>query len=155
MSKFRRMKLIPENEIKNDATKKELFNVIRYETPGTLRQMSDLDEDIKKILNSKLDENSKAKLYSQSLRRFLAFKKLHDSESKTTTGNSNLTILPESTPAEDKKKKKKVKKTKREVTTKVKKSSLKKSSRKPKKTTLPKELFLPTNIQSDNSWFDY
>ena len=152
------MKLVPENDIINDKTKKELFNVIRYDTPPNQSQMSDLDEDIKKILNSKLDENSKSKLYSQSLRRFLAFKRLHDSESKKLKGTSSLSILPESTPPADKKKKKKTsQRIKREVTSKFKKSSHKKSSNKQKKATLPKELFLPTSSKSDenNTWFDY
>ena len=157
MSNFKRMKLVPENDIINDKTQKELLNVIRYDTPGNQRQMSDLDEDIKKILNSKLDENSKSKLYSQSLRRFLAFKRLHERESKTSTAKSSLTILPESTKTSGKKKKKKTERSKREVKSNLKLSSYNKSLKKQRKTTLPKELFLPTSSHTDNnnSWLDY
>ena len=73
MSKFKRMRLVPE--ITSNKTN-ELKNVFRYETPTNQRQMSDLDDAMKRILNSDLDEYSKSKQYSETLRKFLTFKNL-------------------------------------------------------------------------------
>ena len=73
MSSFKKMKLVPDTS----SNKNELKNIVRYETPTNLRQMSVLDEEMQKILNSDLDEHSKSKLYTESLRKFLTFKQLN------------------------------------------------------------------------------
>ena len=143
------MKLVPESDLKNEQTK-ELLNVARYETTPSLKQMSDLDEDISKILKSKLDEDSKAKLYSQSLRRFLTFKRQHTSESKDSFGKSKLSLIPVSTPGDEKKKK--AKKTTKKSKRSIKNKTVRK--RKPQR-----RIILPINIEDDDNnngdWVEY
>ena len=73
------MKLVPE--ITSNKTN-ELKNIFRYETPQNQRQMSDLDNEMKQILNSDLDEYSKSKQYSETLRKFLTFKNLSSQSDK-------------------------------------------------------------------------
>ena len=79
MSNFKRMRLVPE--ITSNKTN-ELKNIFRYETPSNQRQMSDLDNEMKQILNSDLDEYSKSKQYSETLRKFLTFKNLSSQSDK-------------------------------------------------------------------------
>ena len=67
------MKLVPYISTK----KNELKNIVEYETPVNQSQMSDLDDEMKQILDSDLDEYSKSKLYSETLRKFLTYKQLH------------------------------------------------------------------------------
>ena len=83
MSLFKKMKLVPDVQSNNN--KNDLKYVTRYEPPSNIQQMSDLDDEMKKILNSDLDEYTKAKLYSESLRKFIFYKKLNsqkDSKNK-------------------------------------------------------------------------
>ena len=65
------MKLISDNEF-------DVKNVVKQNTPVNISRLSDLDRDIASILNKNIDEQLKAKLYSQSLRRYLTFKKLRE-----------------------------------------------------------------------------
>ena len=74
MSLFKKMKLVPD--VQSNKNKNDLKSVIDYETSTNIRKMNDLDDEMKKILNSDLDEYTKSKLYSESLRKFILFKKL-------------------------------------------------------------------------------
>ena len=71
---FRKMKLVSEDP------SSIYSNIYKHDTSVNISRLSDLDQDIKTILNQDIDESSKAKLYSQTLRRFLTFKKLKQEE---------------------------------------------------------------------------
>ena len=86
MSRFKKMRLVNDND-KN--MKEDIQNIIKYETPIHLQNMSDLDQEIDSILKSKIDLNTKAKLYSEILRKFLLFKKIHDKKTKFNQMKSN------------------------------------------------------------------
>ncbi len=76
MSNFKRMRLINEDEIIHDK-KDDIFGPSKHETSPHILRMSDLDDQINDILKSNLNEENKAKLYSQALRKFLTYKRLH------------------------------------------------------------------------------
>jgi hypothetical protein len=80
MSSFKKMKLIENEDSEKDKTTEDILNAIRLTTPVNLKQISDLDLEIKKILDKKLDDYQKAKLFSQVLRRYLTFKRKHEAE---------------------------------------------------------------------------
>ena len=86
MSRFKKMRLVNEND-KN--IKEDIQNIIKYETPMHLQNMSDLDQEIDSILKRKIDSNTKAKLYSEILRKFLLFKKIHNKQTKFNQMKSN------------------------------------------------------------------
>lgn len=73
MTSFRKMRLVNDNVF--DPTR-----VMKHETAPSVSRMSDLDLNIESILNQNVDADSKAKLYSQTLRRFLTYKKQHQEE---------------------------------------------------------------------------
>src|SRR5882757_11563646 len=67
MSKFKKMRLVPfddESQINIESNLKDIV------IPTPIKQMSELDNEIQSILNSDLNENTKSKLYSDSLRKF-------------------------------------------------------------------------------------
>ena len=72
MTTFRRMKLI--NEAGNNPV--DFANIVKHQTNPIIHRMSDLDNDIDTILNQDLDDELKAKLYSQTLRRFMSMKNI-------------------------------------------------------------------------------
>ena len=76
MSNFKRMRLINEDEI-IPQKKDDIFGYSKHETSPHILRMSDLDDQINDILKSNLNEENKAKLYSQALRKFLTYKRLH------------------------------------------------------------------------------
>src|SRR5437868_10294351 len=78
MSSFKRMKLVNDNYSSNYD---DLSKILKYDTPTSLHRMSDLDSDMINILNRDIEEETKAKLYSQALRRFLTFKQQHHEDS--------------------------------------------------------------------------
>jgi len=80
MSNFKRMKLVPDNI--DSPLQTHSTNILKHQIPVSLSRLNDLDSEINDILISTVDENLKAKLYSQALRRFLTFKKLHKEETE-------------------------------------------------------------------------
>ena len=78
MSNFKKMRLVDFNAKSTESN--DVFNMIKHETPTHLRRVNDLDLEIKDILNSEIDEENKAKLYTQALRRFITFKNLHEDQ---------------------------------------------------------------------------
>ena len=93
MSLFKKMKLVPDVQSSNN--KNDSKNIIRYETPSNLRQMNDLDDEMKKILNSDLDEYTKSKLYSEALRKFILLKKSNSQRDSVNKIPVCLDIYPE------------------------------------------------------------
>ena len=75
MSNFKKMRLVSDS--KTNKIQSDLSNIYRHETYPELQRLNDLDLEIKEILNSNIDEVAKAKLYSQTLRKFLTYKQLH------------------------------------------------------------------------------
>lgn len=71
---FRKMKLV------NDDQSTSLSNIYKHDIPVNTSRLSDLDQDVKSILDQNMSDSLKAKLYSQTLRRFLTFKKLKQDE---------------------------------------------------------------------------
>ena len=78
MSTFKRMKMVPVDPKSDEITK-----LYKASAPIKLRRMIDLDTEMNEILNENIDTEAKAKLYSQALRKFLAYKKQHIEESMT------------------------------------------------------------------------
>jgi hypothetical protein len=78
MSNFKKMKLVDLDEQKG--LQRNVFRTEKYTTSKHLRRISGLDKQMNEILNSKLDEITKVKLYSQALRKFLTFKKKHEED---------------------------------------------------------------------------
>ena len=76
MNSLKKMKLTSESSPHESLISK----VYKHQTPINVTRMSELDQEIDTVLNQDIDENLKAKLYADSLRRFLTFKKLklHD-----------------------------------------------------------------------------
>ena len=72
MTTFRRMKLM--NEAGNNSV--DFANIMKHQTNPIIHRMSDLDNDIETILNQDLNDELKAKLYSQTLRRFMTMKNI-------------------------------------------------------------------------------
>src|SRR5882757_10000265 len=86
MSKLKKMRLVPFDEEPQTNLETNLKNIVTFETPTSIKQMSELDNQIQSILNSNLDVNSKSKLYSDSLRKFMNIKrKYNQSEAKNKT----------------------------------------------------------------------
>ena len=77
------MRLVPfddESQINIESNLKDIV------IPTPIKQMSELDNEIQSILNSDLDENTKSKLYSDSLRKFNIIKqKYSQSDIKNKT----------------------------------------------------------------------
>ena len=82
MSAFKRMKLVSD-EKNADSNRRidELSKLMKYQIPINLQRMSDLDSNINEILSRNIDQETKAKLYTQALRRFLTFKQQHIEDS--------------------------------------------------------------------------
>ena len=76
MNSLKKMRLTSENPPQESFISK----VYKHQTPINVTRMSELDQEIDTLLNQDIDENLKAKLYADSLRRFLTVKKakLHD-----------------------------------------------------------------------------
>ena len=72
MTSFRRMKLI--NEAGNNQF--DLANIVKHETNPITQRLSDLDNDIETILKQNLNDELKAKLYAQTLRRYTSLKSI-------------------------------------------------------------------------------
>lgn len=68
------MKLIPYNDDVND--EKIMLENYLQQTDPTVNKISILDHQMKSILNSDLDEDSKLKLYQQTLNKLLTVKNL-------------------------------------------------------------------------------
>ncbi len=91
MSNFKRMRLINEDEI-IPHKKDEIYGFAKHETSPHILRMSDLDDQINDILKSNLNEENKAKLYSQALRKFLTYKRLHQ-DKQLVDRNQGLDLL--------------------------------------------------------------
>ena len=129
MSNFKRMRLINEDEI-IPHKKDDIFGLAKHETSPHILRMSDLDDQINDILKSNLNEENKAKLYSQALRKFLTFKRLHQ-EKQILDRSQGLDLLKKlnitSTPRKIRVKKKKIPKVrKRKIIIKKKKKNIRK-----------------------------
>lgn len=64
----------------------------KHITPPKLKIMSDLDAEMKFILSSENDEYTKAKLYSEALRKYLIYKQLNEEELQYDTTHTNKLI---------------------------------------------------------------
>lgn len=87
MSNFKKMRLVNEGQNKSD-----IFKIAQHDIPVNLKRVSDLDTEINTILSSDIDEENKAKLYSQTLRKYLTFKRLHQDQ-KVAQRNKTLNFL--------------------------------------------------------------
>ena len=88
MNKFKKMRLIPyeDSRIEPEIDTNNIKSYVNFETPPSVKQMHDLDNDMEAILKSNLDVDTKSKLYSNTLRKFLNTKqKFIQSESNTKT----------------------------------------------------------------------
>jgi len=74
MSNFKKMRLVEDNQPNN----RDLFS--QFTTSPTVQRLSELDIEIRDILNREINEREKAKLYSQTLRKFLIYKQKHEDE---------------------------------------------------------------------------
>lgn len=80
MSNFKKMKLVRDEKESANVNNFHLSNGNRHKISPNLKQLNNLDIEINEILNSNINESSKAKLYTQALRKFLTFKKLHQED---------------------------------------------------------------------------
>lgn len=71
MSSFKKMRIVSNNEEIMQSEKPKLYT----ESSKHLSRLTDLDNQIKNILNRDIDENEKAKLYASTLRKFITFKR--------------------------------------------------------------------------------
>ena len=88
MNKFKKMRLIPYEDpnIKTEIDTNNIKSYVNFETPSSVKQMNDLDNEMEAILKSNLDVDTKSKLYSNALRKFLNTKqKFIQSDSKNKT----------------------------------------------------------------------
>jgi hypothetical protein len=70
------MKLVSSDDsTKQDAD--EFYKLYKHSSPTKLKRMTDLDIEINNILSTPIDSETKSKLYSQALRKFLSYKKQH------------------------------------------------------------------------------
>ena len=99
MSSFKRMRLVDENEFRNS-------QMNRFQTPVEVQQMSKLDSEIQEILSQDIDERTKAKLYSEILRKFLSYKRQY-LEDLYASQPSKQTVIPTVIKRKTNKKKKK------------------------------------------------
>ena len=74
MSNFKKMRLVEDNQSIN----KDLFS--QFKTTPNIKRLGTLDQEINNILNSDISEREKAKLYSQTLRKFLIYKQKHQDD---------------------------------------------------------------------------
>src|SRR5260370_24974714 len=74
MSTFKKMRLVEDNQSIN----KDLFS--QFKTTPNIKRLGTLDQEINNILNSDISEREKAKLYSQTLRKFLIYKQKHQDD---------------------------------------------------------------------------
>jgi len=83
------MRLINDDE---SSKQQNIFDADRFETHPNVQRLNELDFEINNILNSDIDEINKAKLYSQTLRKFLTYKRLHQ-EQKLIDQNKEIDLL--------------------------------------------------------------
>jgi len=74
MSNFKKMRLVDDTTSLN----RDIYSP--YTTSPIVQRLGSLDIEISKILNSDINEREKAKLYSQTLRKFLIYKQKHEDE---------------------------------------------------------------------------
>jgi len=86
MSNFKKMRLVEDNQPNN----RDLFS--QFTTSPTVQRLSELDIEIRDILNREINEREKAKLYSQTLRKFLTYKRIHK-EQQILDQTKNLDLL--------------------------------------------------------------
>ncbi len=133
MSNFKKMRLVTDDISLPIEHETNVSNIEKHQIPVTLSRLSDLDSEINQILHSKVDDVSKAKLYSQALRRFLIFKKLHKEETEIARQRDIQLLSKQLIPVTPKKKK----------SIKIKKPTIKKKFVKPqiKKTSTKQQIF--------------
>lgn len=86
MSKIRKMKLVPfDDEI--DENKLMMAHLSQQSDP-TIKKISVLDQTMKSILDSKLDEDTKFKLFRQTLNRLLSYKNLMTNQNSSINFSS-------------------------------------------------------------------
>ena len=89
MSNLKKMRLVDDS----DSNKQdELTKLMKYKTSVQLQRMSDLDNEMKNILNQNIDEETKARLYGQALRRFLSFKQNYQEETSLKESSHGVSI---------------------------------------------------------------
>lgn len=106
MSTFAKMRIVPDSKTNNQ--NKDIVNIIRQQIPSQMKILSELDFEMSDILNSNLDDLTKAKLYSQNLRKYLTHKDIQREESlaKSRPQSPPRTYIPQIIPKAPKKKKK-------------------------------------------------
>ena len=80
MSSFKKMKLVNADDNNESNNQQDIFNIIKQQAPVTIKRAVDLDKEIKTILSNDVDDDTKAKLYSNALRRFLTFKGQYENQ---------------------------------------------------------------------------
>jgi hypothetical protein len=70
------MKLVSSDDT-DKRNSDEFYKLYKHSSPTKLKRMTDLDTEINDILATPIDLETKAKLYSQALRKFLSYKKQH------------------------------------------------------------------------------
>jgi hypothetical protein len=90
MSQFKKMRLVKDDQSTKNQI--EYRNPERFTTSTNVQRMGDLDNEINEILESKVPESTKAKLYRQALKKFLTFKELHREE-QSEHNNHHLDLI--------------------------------------------------------------
>src|SRR6266581_5964511 len=106
MSTFKKMKLVPLEDTKDDLLG-DILNTIKLSTSPDLKKASTLDKDIKIILNSNIDDSHKVKLYGQALKRFLVYKGKYKTQLMDPDEEESRKIIVATKPIKSKKPKKK------------------------------------------------
>ncbi len=120
MSGFKKMRIVRDDlYLPTDNQTNNIANFEKHQISVPLSRLSDLDLEINQILSSNIDEENKAKLYSQALRKYLVFKKLHKEESEIARQKDIQLLTKQLTPIQIARKrpvkKIKVKRTKRTI----------------------------------------
>lgn len=92
MSSLKKMKLIPIEEQGGEGIE-DLINIASIAAPANLKKASDLDFEIKRILNSEYNDRVKSKLYGQALKRFLTAKGKYEAEENAKRQKDSVTKL--------------------------------------------------------------
>src|SRR6266700_4075854 len=150
MSGFKKMRIVRDDlYLPTDNQTNNIANFEKHQISVPLSRLSDLDLEINQILSSNIDEENKAKLYSQALRKYLVFKKLHKEESEIARQKDIQLLTKQLTPIQIarkrpvKKIKKKKKNAKKKTNKKIKKKKNKKTIKLSKRNTKPNKKSTP------------
>lgn len=74
MSSFKKFR------IDNQPNTTDLTGYIKHQTPTTISRLSDLDKEIESVLSQNIDDHLKAKLFTQTLSKYLTLQKIKKQE---------------------------------------------------------------------------